>query len=681
MSDLDDLREKYGVVKTPTEELDAETGLTLSEKARLVAQGASFGWSDEIIGAIKGAVQGDVAGGIESERKSVEDAQEKKGSLKYEIGGAFVPGVLAAPFTMGGSIVPSLARAGVIGATEGLLYGMGTSEGNVQERFAQGLDEAALGLFLNPAAQKTIGYGSKIIPKLFGDFARKTMGKNSAKVEREITRLMDEAGIDVNNTDQVDDLLQQIADGKIFAEISEDTAMVVRNLYAASGKGAQILAKSVESRAKQFMGEAASDLQRGLAPALEENVERTFSTNLKKLKADEKAAYNEIFKASQEAGGVSGFDRLKSLNLNMAVEDLLNNQKFLRNKIATLISAKKLKPLFEVAKGSNSGKATILRDIDLETAEVIRRALKDKSDTAWKKGDGSLGEAIGDLETELRTIIDDLSPDLKSTRSAWKDILTSQKIYKDAKTIFSKNADEMEEYIENILQDGTPAQIEALRAGGASHIRKIIQDRGLTKVIIKFNQGELKEARILQYLYPSDGIDDILKKISKADTANETKNIIIANNKIGSAKTLEGASRVGDGMLGPLASFVTTGNPLSAISLISKLLGKSSGGLSEDQLLEIATILSSESPDLLRDALTDTKTQTVLKDAVFNIAQRIQGGIGTAVQKTTEITPIPDAIDQIVSPSFAGESDSLNQIISGASNTKKKKILAASDAR
>jgi hypothetical protein len=120
---------------------------------------------------------------------------------------------------------------------------------------------------------------------------------------------------------------------------------------------------------------------------------------------------------------------------------------------------------------------------------------------------------------------------------------------------------------------------------------------------------------------------------------------------------------------------------LSAISLISKLLGKSSGDLSEDQLLEIATILSSESPDLLRDALTDTKTQTVLKDAVFNIAQRIQGGIGTAVQKTTEITPIPDAIDKIVSPSFAGESDSLNQIISGASNTKKKKILAASNAR
>ena len=680
MSLLDDLRDKYNIVETPTEELDAETGLTLSEKARLVAQGASLGWSDEIIGAIKGAVQGDVAGGIESERQSVKDAQEKKGSLKYEIGGAFVPGVLAAPYTGGGSMVPSLVRSGVIGATEGLVYGMGTAEGNVQERAVQGLDEAAIGLFLNPIAQKTIGYGTKIIPKLFGDFARRGMGKNSAKVEKEIIRLLDEANINANDTGEVNNLLQQIADGKIFAEISEDTAMVVRNLYAASGKGAQILAKSVESRADQFMGEAASGLQRGLAPALEENVERTFSTNLKKLKADEGVAYEKIFKSSKETGGVSAFDRLKSLNLNMAVEDLLNNQKFLRNNIATLISAKKLKPLFEVVKGSKSGKVNLLRDIDLETAEVIRRALKDKSDTAWKQGDGSLGGAVGDLETELRTIIDDISPDLKSTRSAWKDILTSQKIYKDAKTIFSKNADEMEEYIENILQDGTPAQIEALRAGGASHIRKIIQDRGLTRVISKFNQGELKEARILQYLYPSDGIDDILNKISKADTANVTKNLIIANNKIGTAKTLEGASRVG-GMLGPLASFVTTGNPLSAISLISKLLGKSSGDLSEDQLLEIATILSSESPDLLRDALTDTKTQTVLKDAVFNIAQRIQGGIGTAVQKTTEITPIPDAIDKIVSPSFAGESDSLNQIISGASNTKKKKILAASNAR
>lgn len=108
MSLLDDLRDKYNIVETPTEELDAETGLTLSEKARLVAQGASLGWSDEIIGAIKGAVQGDVAGGIESERQSVKDAQEKKGSLKYEIGGAFVPGVLAAPYTGGGQWFPLL---------------------------------------------------------------------------------------------------------------------------------------------------------------------------------------------------------------------------------------------------------------------------------------------------------------------------------------------------------------------------------------------------------------------------------------------------------------------------------------------------------------------------------------------------------------------------------------------
>ena len=138
MSQLEDLRKKYNIVETPTEELDAETGLTLSEKARLVAQGASLGWSDEIIGAIKGAVQGDVAGGIESERQSVKDAQEKKGSLKYEIGGAFVPGVLAAPYTSGGSIVPSLVRSGVIGASEGLVYGMGTAEGNVQERAVQG---------------------------------------------------------------------------------------------------------------------------------------------------------------------------------------------------------------------------------------------------------------------------------------------------------------------------------------------------------------------------------------------------------------------------------------------------------------------------------------------------------------------------------------------------------------
>mgnify|MGYP003670199488 FL=1 len=41
------LRKQYGIVVVPKAEIDETSGLTLSEKARLSAQGALFNFSDE----------------------------------------------------------------------------------------------------------------------------------------------------------------------------------------------------------------------------------------------------------------------------------------------------------------------------------------------------------------------------------------------------------------------------------------------------------------------------------------------------------------------------------------------------------------------------------------------------------------------------------------------------------
>ena len=129
---------------------------------RSAAQGASFGFSDEIGGAVRGAVTPGMSWreGIEKEREALADVPlplripgEIAGGLLT--GGALVRGATALPgigraISTGmrgqGSVLPRLlgtkraeqaARGlatGAVGAGEGALYGAGTAEGNLVER-------------------------------------------------------------------------------------------------------------------------------------------------------------------------------------------------------------------------------------------------------------------------------------------------------------------------------------------------------------------------------------------------------------------------------------------------------------------------------------------------------------------------------------------------------------------
>lgn len=130
--------------------------------ARSAAQGATFGFSDELGGAVRGMVTPGMSWreGIEKERQALADVPlhlripgEIAGGLLS--GGAFVRGATALPrvgtaISRGmrgqGSVLPQVlgvkrgeqvARGlatGAVGATEGALYGAGTAEGNLVER-------------------------------------------------------------------------------------------------------------------------------------------------------------------------------------------------------------------------------------------------------------------------------------------------------------------------------------------------------------------------------------------------------------------------------------------------------------------------------------------------------------------------------------------------------------------
>ena len=97
---LDRLRNKHKVQTGTQADVDPETGLTWSDAGRLAATGLLFNYADEAIAGIK-SLSPNVTykDALTEERDILKKAQAKDGSLKYEIGGALIPALAAAPFT------------------------------------------------------------------------------------------------------------------------------------------------------------------------------------------------------------------------------------------------------------------------------------------------------------------------------------------------------------------------------------------------------------------------------------------------------------------------------------------------------------------------------------------------------------------------------------------------------
>ena len=258
MSDtLEKLRKKYNVVPTDDDPVDAETGLTLSEKARLSSAGLLMNFSDEVLAATRALFGEDYDEAVADERAKLEGAREKEGSLKYEIGGAVVPAVAAAPFTGGASVPLTMGRLATIGGAQAFGSAVGAREGDFIDRVTEDpaalATETAVGVVAGPTVSKGVKYGGKALKGILspgGSFARFLTGKISRPVETEIRRIAEDSGI------KYEDIVERIGKGEIFPDLSPQAAKDVAGLYTSSGRGGQAIADVVVRRADELPTEA-----------------------------------------------------------------------------------------------------------------------------------------------------------------------------------------------------------------------------------------------------------------------------------------------------------------------------------------------------------------------------------------------------------------------------------------
>tara|TARA_R100001244_G_scaffold3443_1_gene4791 strand:+ start:1787 stop:3766 length:1980 start_codon:yes stop_codon:yes gene_type:complete len=608
---------------------DAPGALTWTDRARLASQGATYNFSDELIGTIRGLVSGDLTVGqaIDLEREQLAKSRKKPGALATEIGGAVLPGLLLAPFSGGASAAVSLANLAKIGAGQGALATVGAAEGDPIERVVENplaiATGAAIGGVGGPAITKTVqGMGALTIPlqRITDWTMRKLGGRLPRAAEQELLTVLEQ------NKLPIEEVIDRVGQGEIIPDMSEELAKYVRALYAKSGRGAEIIASNVTRRSTEKASGVLKQMKQDLAPGAETpNVTRAVRKTERALKKESSDEYDAVFNTA----------KVIDESLNKEIVSLLNDVPALREIATKHLQLKRLKPLFEIV----DGKLKLIRSATLEEGEVIRRALAD-----GKMKPGNEGALWGDLERGLRTKLDDFEPSLKAVRAKWASIMASKDAFKQGrKALRNPDIDAEEIFIENLLDSGSEEALAAYRAGVAESLRRISgRTVGSRTTLIKqlnhLDEPErINARRVLERLYPDDKLENILKKLDQAARSIRTAQTVRGGSQ--TAITQEAVKRIGSNSLVPNLRAMFRGDVMAPVRLVTDVLKNRAQNLNQSQLTRISQLVVSENPIALRKALTEPNAQRVIINAIENAYGLVQRGASSAGVIT--VSPLP----------------------------------------
>ncbi len=382
--------------------------------------------------------------------------------------------MIAAPLTGGTSAAataPTWMRLLGIGATQGFAAGLGASEEEGLARIKDTPTATITGAVANPLFSKLSQAGQAAVAPLLDSIKRNVTGKVGKKVEDEVLRMITDSGL------TVDEFLEQVRSGQILPEMSEEAAKVVSGFAVKAGPGSAIIRDTIVGRKNKFVNSLYERLQADLAPDSQgANIFETFSDDIGKLKAEEGAAYRRIFDATE--GQVFP-------QIDQTVLFMVGQSRNLRNIINKGLDENGLAPLFK-SKGSGRNKTLELtRSLTLEEGEIIKRALMDAKDSAKGTRSNNRARLMGGYEKEIKSVLDQISPELGETRANWAAIESAVEKFGEGQKIFGRDPEEFAVEFRRLVDLGDIDAIEALRAGAAKALKSKSQSSSATGTVTK----------------------------------------------------------------------------------------------------------------------------------------------------------------------------------------------------
>ena len=609
---------------------------TPTQKTRTIAQGLTFGFADEAEAKLRSLYDPREYEEILNEiRGSLDQYSEAypKSSLGYELSGAALPALLAtiwsgggaAPVIFGrlaaklpkavtniiGTTAPkTLIGAGLTGATQGAVTGIGKGE-TASERAEGAVVGGFAGSVLGPAAKvatDVIG-GSAI--KIIDAYRRKVGDRGASVVEAELQRLVAETG------GTVDEIITGIQNGTIMAE-NKTLLDAVRGYRAQGGASGSTLKQVMERRPIETRKGAMANLQGGLSQVDDPNVLRQMTADFDEAKRLEKEAYDP-FK-------IPKVSNLLQLELKEAIARVPQAGQALNK----LFGARGGDAPFVI---SDAGKVTFKRTPTVEEAEIVRRVLSEVTSSEYRGGMGSVGEAIGEVESGLRRTLDVEQPNLAIAREGAKTLRVAQDAYKNGTSIFGKSADQVDVDFAEILKKGEGA-VKAYRAGLMTAIRNKITTGSKQSVMKNLLDPERKEGIILRTVFPEDQLDEVLNKIDVAATSQAASNRILqgADTAITTQQIKNQGQKIGGG---ELMEVIASPNPINIGRVVNKFIDRTAPQLTDVERQRVINVLVSEDAAFVKNMLKDESGIAKLQEAVKRLINTVKSGATQSVTKTS----------------------------------------------
>ena len=582
--------------------------------ARLIAQGASLGFSDEIEALARAPFQSESYIEIRDELRRKINAHRERSpyeAMAYEAAGAMIPTVatmgVSSPLSVVNAARP-VVKALQLGALEGGAAAVGLSE---REGVAS-LKDAPLGVALGTAG----GVGGLYAGKFMGGVADKFLefvrqrgkGRMGTVVENELNRLADQTGM------SRDELFERIANGETMSD-NQSLHSTVRSYMSQGGPPESMIRTAVPERATTARLAAKEDVQIGLTGGTEGNVLKYANmkeTDWKKALGD---AYNKVF---SKAGEVNPDLTRQALEVVQRVPEALTEL----NKI---YNVRNLVPLFKTA---DNGALEMSRIPTLEDVEIIRRMANEQAQVAGREGRGTLKSELMVLEDNLRTNIDDFSPELKDTRAGWSRMADARDAFDSGKKAFTGDVEAFEILAEQIMASGDTAKISAFREGIMSSINNKMSTNGSKRFLAKLANPELREGKVFANVFPEDKQKSALVKLALQGKTQLSYEKIIEGPS--TALTSAATKQQGLGVGADELLAMSYGNVAAGIGVGMKAIKALAPKLTDSQRRQITEVLLSEDPQFVKSALADSGKMAQLQNRVKKLADMITTGIQSA---------------------------------------------------
>jgi len=557
-----------------------------------LGQGMAFGAGDEIEARARSLATGrpyeEVLNEIRGKLKAYQEARPIE-STAYEIGGAIVPAIVP-----GGQ--SSLLRAAGRAAVEGGAYAFGTGEGGFEERLARVPGGAALGGAAGGAgfaAGRALSGSGKLSAKALRDAARRVLGDRGGQaVEAEIQRLVQQTG---RTADQI---AEDIADGRLLAE-NRSIQAAVRALRSQGGQASRVIQEGLEGRPEATRAAAMKEMREYLAETGTGSQAARRAASEEATIAAERQAYGAL---SGQAAPEEVVDSLK---------DTLRRVPSASKEVEIRLQAQTgQKPFYEI---TEEGDVVFNRTPTVDEAESIRRAVNNRASALFRQESmGGAGEAVAGVEKELRGVLDFSIPELATTRAQAAAVRANRDAYKAGKKALAGDVNEKLADFASLSQgEGAEEAVAAFRAG----LMQALEARGATgsrqSMIRNLANPETKEGMILREVFPQDQLDSVLQTIDVARDAQAAQKGIMDGAQ--TAETLMEAGRQGMGLSASDLVGVMSNSPEAILNVGNKMVQSlSRGSLSDRQRAQVARILVSEDPDLVRRAIQDDSAMAEL---------------------------------------------------------------------